>query len=118
MTLAESGNMIEVIECPGNGTENEDKIEVMKYLCKEDKAKVIFIRKFSEDGGCGTTHGVSEINRITEIDEHCQSVDGDEQPAACFLINGCLFTVPRQEHKHDIKTVGDEDCRRVEYQSA
>ena len=115
MALVESGGMIKVVECPDDGTEDKDKVKVIKHLSKKDRAEVAFIGKFTEDGGCSATHGIAEIDCIAKVDEQCQTVDGDKQPATYLLVSGSLLAMPGQEHKHDIETVGDEDCRCVKH---
>ena len=118
MALVQTGEAVEAVECPDDETKYKNEVDVVKGLFEEDGNQISLVGELAEDGGRGATHRITEIDGIAEVDEQCQAVDHNKQPAACLLIDDRLLAVPGQEHEHDVKAVGDEDGRGVEHQSA
>ena len=87
-------------------------------LLADNTRQVVLVGKLLKDARRGAAHGVSEINRVSEIDGKGYTVDDDEEPLAYLLIYPVLFPMQWEEHHDDIQYVRINDSRSIKQQAS
>ena len=90
----------------------------MNGFCQEDGAQIVFVGELVEYRCCRSSHGILEIDSITQV--HCQRqpIDDEIHPLAHQLIDTRLLQMQWEQHQHDIRNVCDENGTCVEHQTS
>ncbi len=81
----------------------------MQQLGTNNACQVALVGELAEHGSRGASHGILEIDRISQIDGQGDAVHQQEESLAKTMIGRPLLPMQREEHQHDIQHIGIEN---------